>query len=265
LQKLRDYNLDAGLSKAMSNGLMYRNRIAEITERPACDQVFGVSGAANWGHRFELTRHSLEEIALLEEQLGVHLPEDYKQLLVGTGSGAGPYYGLFAPGKILAEIELWNGIRSKEDGVLPSPSAPFPFRQSDASEICSRQKIDLSDDLGRATFPSDGCIPLCCQGCTFFSVLVTAGEQLGRVWSVKSDGWPKAEWRPGVRPPGLLGGLLPDGNHARLGQPERGFLPRTLPPVALPPTFLQWYESWLERVETDLDDYRDYKARSEAY
>jgi hypothetical protein len=264
LQKLRDYNLHVGFTKAMRYEPRYQVRIAEIAKRPACGQVFGVFGAGNWGHRFELTRHSLDEIVLLEEQLGVHLPEDYKQILLETGSGAGPYYGLFAPGRILAEIELWRGIRLEEDGVLPSPTAPFPFRQSDANEICLRRKIDPSDDLGRATYPSDGCIAICCHGCTFFSVLVTAGEQLGRVWGVNSDGWPKAEWRPAERPPGLLGGLLPDGTHVRVGQSERGFLPRTLSPLPTPPTFLQWYESWLERVETDLDDYRDYKARAEA-
>src|SRR5262249_16338831 len=140
----------------MSKRLTYRDRIAGIAEQGASDYMFGVLGAAKWTHHFELTRHSLDEIALLEEQLGVHLPEDYKQLLVETGSGAGPYYGLFAPGKVLAEVELSNGIRLKDDGVIPSPSAPFPFRQSDANEICSRQKIDPAEDLGRATFLADG-------------------------------------------------------------------------------------------------------------
>jgi hypothetical protein len=113
-RQLRDYNLHADFTTLMSNGLMYRDRIAEIAKRPASDQVFGVFGAGNWGHRFELTRHSLDEIALLEKQLGVHLPEDYRQVLVETGSGAGPYYGLFAPGKILAEIELGSELRQKK-------------------------------------------------------------------------------------------------------------------------------------------------------
>lgn len=250
-----------GFTNAMSGELNYRDRISEIAKRPACEQVFGVCGSGNWGHRFELTRHSLDEIVLLEEQLGVHLPEDYRQLLVETGSGAGPYYGLFAPGKILAEIERWSELRQKEEGVMPGPSVPFPFRQSDANEICSRQKIDPSEDLGRATFLSDGCIPICCQGCTVFSVLVTAGEQIGRVWSVNEDGWPKAEWRPGVRPPAGLSGLKKDGSHSRLRDPDKGFVPKRLSAIPMPPPFLQWYEAWLERIETDLDDYRDYVAR----
>lgn len=188
------------------------------------------------------------------------LPKEYAGLLIGTGSGAGPCWGLWEPGKILAEIEMWNGIRQKEDGVLPNPSSPFPFRQSDADEICSRKQIDPAEDLGRATFPCDGCIPICNEGCTFFSVLVTSGEQLGRVWSVNSDGWPKAEWRPGAGPPAWRPGPLLDGSYAPSGAPERQFSPRFLPSPPRPPTFLQWYESWLERVEIDLDDYRDYIA-----
>lgn len=79
----------------MSDELRYRDRIVRIARRPACNRVFGVLGSGNWAHRFDLTRHSHDESALLEEQLGVNLPEDYKQLLVETGSGAGPYYGLF--------------------------------------------------------------------------------------------------------------------------------------------------------------------------
>lgn len=213
------------------------------------------------GHRFDLTLHSPDQIALLEEQLGIRLPDDYTQLLMETGSGAGPYYGLWTPGKILAEIDTWARIRLKEGGVPPRTNAPFPFRQSDANEICSRQKIDPEEDLGRATFPADGGIPICCQGCTSFSVLVTAGEQIGRVWSVNSDGWPKAEWRPGVRPPGFLSGLRKDGSQAGFGEPDKGFIPKRLSAIPMPPTLLQWYESWLERVETDLDDYQDYVAR----
>jgi len=241
----------------MGNERDYRARIADIAGRTGWYRVFG---AGYKGHDFGLTLHSRDEIALFEEQLGVRLPNEYAALLMETGSGAGPYYGLWTPGRILVEVEIWNGIRLKKDGVPPSPSAPFPFQQADANEICSRQKIDPSESLGRATFPSDGCIPICCEGCTFFSVLVTAGEQLGRVWSVNSDGWPKAEWRPGTRPPGWWPGLRLDGTYAPSEEPESRFSPRYLPPPPMPPTFLQWNESWLERVETDLDDFRAYKA-----
>jgi hypothetical protein len=215
----------------------YRSRLAVVAERAGSDLVFGAG--PKHGHRFEITQHSPAEITLLEEQLGVRLPEQYAQLLIETGSGAGPYYGLFPPRRILREIELL-----KEEGTKStSPSAAFPFRQSDADEICARRTIDASEPLGRARWLSDGCVPIYSQGCTFLSVLVTAGELRGHVWSVNDDG-AVAEWRPSVSPPGLV---------------AVGFAPRTLPPRPLPLTFLDWYESWLERVETDLDDYSQFK------
>ena len=139
----------------------YRTRIAEIAGRTGWYRVFG---AGYKGHSFELTLHSHDEIDLFEEQLAVLLPKEYAALLMETGSAAGPYYGLWGPGRVLAEVEKWNGIRHREDGVVPSLRAPFPFQQSDAHEISSREKIDPSESLGRCTFPCDGCIPICCQG-----------------------------------------------------------------------------------------------------
>lgn len=231
----------------------YRARIVAIAKRPGCDQVFG---AGDKGHRFELASHSLDEIALFEEQLGVRLPDEYVRLLTQTGSGAGPYYGLFAPGKVLAEIELWNGIRQKEGGVPPSPSAPFPFLQSDADKICAHDRVNNPETAGRAVWPCDGCIPICCQGCSGISSLITAGEQRGKVWSVDTDGLPIAGWWP----EGRAMGMLPQWE-TTAGKRVIVFQPKRLPLPPSPPTVLQWYESWLERVETDLDDYRDFKLR----
>jgi hypothetical protein len=230
----------------------YRSRIAAIATRASSDQVFG---AGLKGHRFELTRHSNDEITLLEEQLGIQLPEEYAQVLTETGSGAGPYYGLFPPGKILQEIESLKQILLRVGIKAPCPSAPFPFQQADADEICARGTIERSEPLGKAYWLSDGCIPICSQGCTFFSALVTAGELRGKVWSLNDDG-AIAEWRPGVRPPGLL----PDGSYSS-GRFVIEFAPRPLPTPPRPPTFIQWYESWLERLEIDLDDYNHFKSQ----
>jgi SMI1 / KNR4 family (SUKH-1) len=226
--------------------LSYQSRIAGFATRAGSDKVFGA------GHRFELTRHSPAQILLFEEQLGVRLPEEYVQVLTETGSGAGPYYGLFPPGKVLQEIE--NLMHDSAEGIeLARPSAPFPFRQADADAICARLKIDRQAP-GKAAWLSNGCIPLCTQGCTFHNALVTAGELRGRVWSVNDDGSP-AEWAPAQRPPGLL----PEGSVIS-GKYVVEFMPRPLPAPPTPPTFLQWYESWLERVEIDLDDYSRYKS-----
>lgn len=233
----------------MSDEHRYGSRIEKIARRCACDQVFGAVGAGNWGHRFNLIRHSLDEIAIFEDQLAVHLPEEYTRLLVDTGSGAGPYYGLFSPEKVLAEIESMNTTLTREGRKLPSPADPFPFRQSDANEMSARGTIETA---GKAVWLADGCIPICNQGCTFSAALVTAGELRGTVWSVNDDG-AVAQWAPGVRPPGLLG----EGN-MRSGRYVPTFVPRSLPAIPCPPTLLQWYESWLERMEIDLDDYAEF-------
>lgn len=47
------------------------------------------------------------------------------------------------------------------------------------------------------------------------------------------------EWFPAQRPPGIV---------------EPGRERRELPPLGFPCSFLEWYESWLERCETDLAD-----------
>ena len=84
--------------RVMGNELDYRARIADIAGRTGWYRVFG---AGYQGHDFGLTLHSRDEIALFEEQLGVRLPNEYAALLMETGSGAGPYYGLWTPGRNL--------------------------------------------------------------------------------------------------------------------------------------------------------------------
>ena len=124
--------------------------------------------------------------------------------------------------------------------------------QADADEICARSTIERSEPLGRAYWLSDGCIPICSQGCTFFSALVTAGELRGKATMMvrlRNGG-------PAVRPPGLL----PDGSYTS-GRFVIEFAPRPLPTPPRPPTFIQWNESWLERLEIDLDDYNHFKSQ----
>jgi hypothetical protein len=242
----------------MMSGQNYRARISAIAKRPDSYHVFG---AGYKGHGYQLVSHSPHQIALFEEQLGVHLPDDYTQLLMQTGSGAGPYYGLWSPDKVLAEVASWNETCLKESGCVPNPSLPFPFQQSDADDIDSRNSPDPWENVGKAPDYSNGWIPICCQGCTFFDVLVTAGEQRGKIWSVNADGGPMLGWWPASGSPGLLN-LMKDGSLEGLG--KRGFRGRRIPSPPSPPTFLQWYDAWLQRVETDLDDYADYKARADS-
>lgn len=74
-------------------------RIARLAARQGSFEIFGASK-----HRYRT--HVVSEAALqqLEQQLGTALPGPYRTFLNTIGYGAGPYYGLFGPGEILAEL-----------------------------------------------------------------------------------------------------------------------------------------------------------------
>src|SRR5262249_45956024 len=146
------------------------------------------------------------EIAEFEEQLGVRLPDDYVELLVETGSGAGPYCGLLSPTEVLAVIQDLSEIRKELTGEVLRPIAPFPFRQSDADEFCLHEFTERR--FKETTWTSDGYVPICNQGCTFYDALVTSGELVGTVWSFNYE-LRSERWWPAGRPPGLLRGFIP--------------------------------------------------------
>src|SRR5262245_45385533 len=82
----------------MSSPDPYRKIAEDLSRlRAAKVEVFG-SGA----HRFDLRAPlSPPELAAFEERHQVKLPEDYREFLIRVGrGGAGPYYGLFALGRM---------------------------------------------------------------------------------------------------------------------------------------------------------------------
>jgi hypothetical protein len=213
----------------------YRSIVESLRERGGSDRLFGAG--ATFGHRFDLYRPSRDEIAQLEEELGVELPPDFARFLLECGSGAGPYYGIFPPSRILEEFRALN-----ED--LPSSSEPgnpgldFALSKADAQLVVERILEDHPEPRLRAPWPADGAIPICDQGCGGYNVLVTARELRGTVWGV-FENVDLAWWWPAERPVGVV---------------QPGFKPRPLPPLAAPPSFREWYESWLERATVDLED-----------
>jgi hypothetical protein len=226
--------------------------IIAIRKQRGSDKVFGASGKS--GHNFELTPASAGEIERLEKELSVKLPPEYSRLLMECGWGAGPYYGLYCPSRVLREVRSLNDNLAAND-KLAHPNLDFPFRKGDALIVLQRMGNHESEPYLRASWLCDGCIPIGEQGCTGYNVLVTAGELRGTIWSVNDDG-AVAQWWPGGRPPGLLG----EGSF-NSGRFVPTFVPRSLPAIPSPPTLPQWYGSWLERVETDLDDYAEFVRR----
>ncbi|MEZ6194646.1 MAG: SMI1/KNR4 family protein [Planctomycetota bacterium] len=180
-----------------------------------------------------------EKVAHMESVLGVPLPPDYRRFLLEIGPGAGPYYGMWSPKEALTEI---MGLVEDEvhiEGRPLHPSAPFPLGLSSRSLIDVGGTDGIKDGVIEAYWPCSGCVPICHQGCTFWSVLVLTGEFRGRVWDVGCYGWNEGMYSPARRASGLL---------------SSGMDRRVLPPLTRPPTFGEWFLGWLARCLADLPE-----------
>lgn len=226
-----------------------QSRIAQLKELDTNLQVFGSDL-----HRYETHPLSLDDVDQFESALGIVLPEQYHQHLLSVGYGAGPYYGLYSPKTILEDL-LFAYKEWEEDpddlGPPPSPSIEFPFTRSDAKRIYEARAAGNNVACGAALYPSNGAIPIGTKGCSYDTMLVTAGELRGTVWDLDQDGacrdeavvterdlrWSPATWHPALRPTRLLEGEDQRVTHQLLSD----F-----------PTFNEWFDSWLAEAIVDL-------------
>jgi hypothetical protein len=153
------------------------------------------------------------------------------------GPGAGPYYGIWTPAETLQELRLLQGDYRTETGVTVLPSQPFPFGMADAQEILRCQQSRQDESVSKEPYPSDGCIPICHQGCPYWTVLVTAGDLAGSVWDVACFEGCDGFWAPARRPTGVVE-LWRDGY-------------KELPSLSDVPRFNEWYLGWIERGLVD--------------
>jgi hypothetical protein len=211
-----------------------RLQLAELRRRdPGC-KVFGASE-----HEYQSTPVSPAEVARLEAALGAPLPPEYRQFLLEVGYGAGPYYGVWSPAESPTEIQRLALNSEAEQGRLVGPAAPFPPTADHLRAIEAKLAAGEESPAAEPDRPCSGCLPICHQGCTFWSVLLVTGEFVGRVWDVSCLGYP-AEWLPASRPPGWWG----------FGTSHR----RKLPPLPSPPTFGEWFAGWVERCLAELPE-----------
>ena len=173
-----------------------------------------------------------------EAELGVPLPTEYRDFLLYVGSGAGPYYGVWGPSESLAELRSVSLDYEAEQGKVIRPAVPFPLTAEDMRGIESRVAAGADAVWAERDWPCDGCLPICEQGCTFYSVLALAGEFAGRVFDLNNAVGYCGEWLPARRPPGWW----------EFGRPH----PRELPRLPGPPTFGEWFSGWVKRCRTDL-------------
>ncbi|KQX59547.1 MULTISPECIES: SMI1/KNR4 family protein [unclassified Streptomyces] len=210
-----------------------RERVAALGALPASSQVFG-----GFGHRWALEEPlTEEELATLEDQIGVRLPEEYRTFLrhVAAG-GAGPAYGLF-PVRRAQDRWRWEG-----DGAdladLSLLAEPFPARGPDPARLDelrarSPEEEDFaeSDDFDDALEAWDeewyalayapeltaGAVVVCHLGCAQREWLVLSGIHRGTIWSD--------------------------------GRADEGDVTPLLDGDGKPVTFGRWYTGWLEEAE----------------
>ena len=204
-------------------------------------------------HKYESHPVSDVELEQLEDELGVHLPADYRQFLQVVGYGAGPYYGLLGPKQILDELK--NDASERPD-QLRAPDRPFPFSRQQAEECWRIMGERRCGWLVERTWPVDGCIPICYEGCSFYSLIVTAGDLGGCIWSSSMDSFDNGDdnlfytYNLAPPPPGILEMLRFESmsNKDLAIEIQKPHWEPALSPEA---TFLVWYNAWLDQCLLD--------------
>lgn len=110
---------------------------------------------------------ALAEVEAFERDLGVTLPEGYRDFLLQAGDGgAGPFYGLFS----LEQVRGWLG--------WPLEPEKLPVLRPGMSE---------AEGCGKENWKR-GCIPIESEGDTFFTCLMVTGPDRGRVVYIDYEG-----------------------------------------------------------------------------
>ncbi|MGI5460850.1 SMI1/KNR4 family protein [Streptomyces sp. CA-249302] len=210
-----------------------RQRVEAAGGGPGGDKVFGAPGH-KWVLEEPLTQ---DELAELEAQMGVRLPEEYRTFLLHVGAGgAGPAYGLFP---VRREQGRW---RWEGDGAdmadLSMLSEPFPEQGPDPkllddllAQCPEEEDFDNTEDFDAAMEGWDerwgdvmfapertaGAIVICHLGCAQREWLIVSGSHRGTIWS--DNRVDDVDLAP----------LLDDD--------------------AMPVGFARWYTEWLEKAE----------------
>jgi hypothetical protein len=208
-------------------------QLAELSQRDPNRKVFGARK-----HQYRSALVEKDAVARLEAKIGVPLPAEYRDFLLRVGSGAGPYYGVWSPAEALFELRSLAVDYEAEEGKPITQAETFPLTAEDLRGIEERFAARIKEAWVEHDWPCDGCLPICEQGCTYYTVLALTGEFTGRVFDLNNAVGYCGEWLPARRPPGWW----------EFGMPH----PRALPRLPSPPTFGEWFSGWVERCLTDL-------------
>ncbi|MFJ7416243.1 SMI1/KNR4 family protein [Streptomyces sp. NPDC098077] len=210
-----------------------RRRVEAAGAGPSGSKVFGALG-----HRWIVEDPLPQgELAELEAQMGVRLPEEYRSFLLHVGAGgAGPAYGLFPVRRVQGRWR-WEG-----DGAdladLSRLAEPFPDQGPDPkllddllAQRPEEEDFDDIEDFDDAIEAWDerwevvmfapertaGAIVISHLGCAQREWLIISGSQRGTIWS-----------------------------DCRVDDVD---LAPLLDDDGTPVTFARWYTDWLEKAE----------------
>lgn len=181
----------------MSNTFPIEELRSLLEKAKVTDAALKQFGAQN--HKYQWNPPaSLKEIEEFEQETGISLPDGYRNFLLQAGNGgAGPFYGLFS----LEQVKGWLSWQ-----VEPGET-PYLVPGIDPDSL--KDLGDRDHDWRR------GCIPIESQGDTYFTYLLVAGPDRGRVVYIEYE----RSWI---------------------------FFPRE-------PDFLSWYIRWLREVAAGYD------------
>ncbi|MDO7907753.1 SMI1/KNR4 family protein [Paenibacillus sp. JX-17] len=208
---------------------MYQKQIDRILRKlkqlAALDPALDLFGADQ--HRYRLAPPwNEDQVRGFEKAWSVTLPENYKAFIMQAGAGgAGPYYGLAEP-----EEGVYSDLDHKNE--LNDISAPFPYTDewnmdTDWNEDThSEEQLQRMEEQYFSTEHSAGLLRISNFGCGVSMNLVLCGPSCGEIWvDDRVNG----------------NGIFPDHyfeNENRL-------------------TFLDWYETWLDRSLEELEAQQD--------
>ncbi len=162
-------------------------------------------------HRFRVEPPLSEaETAAFEEQWGISLPSDYRGFITTAGSsGAGPYYGLLPLAQATDHLNCDN-----EDMYKKVIGATFLLSnktyQGDWLVEVGGVNWKERQHAAESWNPYQGTMAVCDQGCTGYTTIVLNGPLRGTIWNIDLA---------------------------------------LSPPLQAPyPSFLDYYEGWLDRI-----------------
>jgi hypothetical protein len=199
---------------------LLRSQLKSLRRRDFLRTVFGARH-----HRYHSTKLTPGDMVNLARRLRVWLPREYFQFMLEIGYGAGPYYGLLSPRDVLSTL---RGTGPS----IPKPWRPFHFSRADLVDYEQRTG-DWEHRALRARFPCDGGILIGSRGCTYYSMLVTTGEFAGTVWDA-----------------GYF--VTGEGYYVPAGRPRASLRSAGQAAQVQPPTFTEWYASWIDNALSNL-------------